>query len=430
MEPERTQLAKYFERLWPICRSITGEGFRTSLDILSEIMPTERLPFKTGEKVFDWTVPQEWNVKDAYLIDPNGKKRCSLQKNNLHLLGYSIPFQGKMKLDELKTHLYTLPDQPQAIPYLTSYYKEHWGFCLTHSEFQELPDGEYEVCIDSELKDGRVELGQAVLPGESKAEVLFSSYLCHPSMANNELSGPLLITHLYQRLKNRKLKYTYRFLITAETIGALCYLSKFGEDLKQNLIAGFQITCVGDPGPFTFKPSRRGHTIADRVAQRCLQNRNQPYSFEKFNPADGSDERQYCSPGFDLPIATVTRTMYAKYAEYHTSLDNLDFICMESLQDSINFYEEMVDEIESLKIYKSLNPYGEPQLGKRGLYPNLGSQKEMEERVNALMWALNMSDGTCETKEIAEKSGHSPELIENVLLDLKNHDLMREIGFF
>lgn len=400
------KLETYFDRLWPICRSITGEGFRKSLDIIAEVMPTERLKFPSGTKVFDWTVPKEWNVNDAYIIDPNGKKRASFKENNLHLLGYSVPFKDKMPFEELKEHLYSLPNQPTAVPYLTSYYKERWGFCLTDQELQSLPKGTYEVFIDSELKEGRVEIGEAVLPGESKEEILLSTYFCHPSMANNELSGPLVVAFLYDLLKKKKRRFTYRFVISAETIGTISYLSMRGEHLKKHMLAGYQVTCIGDEGPFTYKKSRRENSLADFAALKVLKKRGEHRVFA-FDPADGSDERQYCSPGWNLPHGSLMRTMYAQYPEYHTSLDVKGLVTMKALAESISVYEKVIDELERSKIFKRTAPHCEPQLGKRGLYPNLGSQKEIERQIRAIMWALNYSDGEHSLDMIAEKSSAS-----------------------
>lgn len=411
-------LESYFDRLWPICRSITGTGFRESLDIVSEIMPTERLRFQTGEAAFDWTIPKEWVVRDAYLIDPNGVKRVEFKKNNLHLLNYSAPFSGKISFSELKNHLYTLPEQPKAIPYLTSYYQERWGFCLTHEEFQSLPEGDYQVVVDTELKNGHVELGEAVLAGETNHEVFFSTYLCHPSMANNELSGPLVAAFLYKKTAALpKRRFTYRFAIVPETIGAICYLSKRGTGLKEKMRAGYQITCVGDSGKFTYKESRAGNTLADRAAKVVLRDLA-PHQLIPFTPALGSDERQYCSPGFNLPMGSLMRTMYTCFKEYHTSLDNKDYIDFAAMAGSVEAYFEIVKALEINHTWVNTMGFGEPQLGKRGLFRSLGSQKNTAKAEDAMWWLLNQADGTHDLLAIAEKSNLPMELLNDVALKL------------
>ncbi len=417
----------YFDRLWPICRSLTGRGYRESLAILKTLIPLKALRFKTGERVFDWTVPDEWNVRDAYLIDPKGKKRAEFKVNNLHLVNYSAPFRGKIKLSALRAYLHSLPEMPTAIPYLTSYYRKQWGFCLTDQELKSLPEGTYQVVVDTSLAPGHLVVGETVLPGKSKKEILFSTYLCHPSLANNELSGPLVMAFLYQRVRAMKNRHwTYRFVVTPETLGAVCYLTRRGEYLKKNLIAGYQITCVGDSGPFTYKCSRRGNSLADRVAQEILK-KNGKHLVLPFDPSMGSDERQYCSPGFNLPVGSLMRTMYARYPEYHTSLDDKDFISFEAMEKSINVYFELVKTLERRELWENKVNQGEPQLGKRGLYPSLGSQKTLDLHVSALLWCLNLADGTRDTSAIAEDSGLCPSLIRKTLKQLERAKLVQKI---
>lgn len=417
----------YFDRLWPICRSLTGPGYRQSLEILSEIMPTERLKFPTGQKVLDWVVPREWSIRDAYFIDPQGKKHADFKQNNLHILNYSAPFRGTLSFSDLKPHLYSLPDQPEAIPYLTSYYQERWGFCLPHGELISLPEGKYTVFIDSEQKDGHLEVGEAVLPGERKEEILFSSYLCHPSLANNELSGPLVLAFLYQRVKAMpKRRFTYRFVILPETIGAICYLSKRGEHLKKNLLAGYQITCVGDPGKFTYKRSRRGDTLADRAACLLLRGLG-PHEVIPFDPSAGSDERQYGSPGFNLPVGSLMRTPYGRYPEYHTSLDNKSFIRFEALEESLEAYAGIVEALEANRVWRNTVARGEPQLGRRGLYPTLGSQKNTGQKTKATLWLLNLADGSRDLLSIAEQSGQPIKMLIQLAEELRQAGLLVEI---
>lgn len=420
------RMERYFDRLWPICRSITGPGYRESLDILSELMPTERLRFPTGRKVFDWVVPKEWSIRDAYFIDPQGKKRADFKQNNLHILNYSAPFRGTLSLSELRPHLYSLPDQPDAVPYLTSYYKERWGFCLTHRELNSLPEGKYTVLVDSELKEGHVEIGEAVLAGERKEEILFSSYLCHPSLANNELSGPLVLAFLYQGIKAMpKRRFTYRFTVMPETIGAICYLNKRGEHLKHRLIAGYQITCVGDAGKFTYKRSCRGDTLADRAACVVLRDLGE-HEVVPFDPSAGSDERQYGSPGFNLPVGSLMRTPYGRYPEYHTSLDNKNFIRFAALEESLGAYVNIAEAIEANAVWRNTVARGEPQLGRRGLYPTLGSQKNIDRKTKAMLWLLNLADGTRDLLVIAEQSGQPIKLLIQLADELKQAGLLIE----
>jgi len=360
----------------------------------------------SGTKCFDWTVPPEWNIKEAWIKDSNGNKIIDFTENNLHILGYSEPYHGKLSFEELKSHLYTLPLQPELIPYLTSYYKRRWGFCLTHNQFLKIDKNEtYEVFIDSSLNEsGFMTIGEAVIKGKSEKEILFSTYICHPSLANNELSGPLVSAFIYNSLKNEKnLKYTYRFLFLPETIGSIYSLSVKGEYWKKNLIAGFVITCIGDNGKFTYKRSRKGNSIADRVVETILTQTESEFQIVDFFPS-GSDERQYCSPGFNLPVGSLMRTMYGKYPEYHTSADNKNFISFEAMEKSVLKYLEVIKLIEKNERYINKMPFCEPQLGKRGLFPTLGSQKETNDFVMAMMWILNLSDGENDLISISEKS--------------------------
>lgn len=413
----------YFDRLWPICRSITGDGFRQSLDILAEVMPTERIALKTGQKVLDWEIPREWNVRDAYLTDSHGGRHAEFKKNNLHLLGYSVPFRGRMNLTELDKHIYTLPGQPTAIPYRTSYYQERWGFCMSQEQRQKMPPGEYEVNIESELKDGELIIGEAVLPGETKEEVLFSTYLCHPSMANNELSGPLVMAFLYRRLAAMpKRRLTYRFMIGAETIGAIAYLSIRGEHLKKNLIAGYQMTCVGDSGPFTYKRSRQGNSAADQAALTVLRDHG-AHKVADFKPI-GSDERQYCSPGFNLPVGSLMRTPYHEYPEYHTSLDDKSVISCEAMSVTVDTYAEIAAALDNNIKWKNLFPEGEPQLSKRGLYPTVGTPHAVRDRIWTMMWLLNLADGEKDLLEIARISGQPIAALIDEAKSLKNAGLI------
>lgn len=402
----KNELEKYFDRLWPINRSLTGDGNRETLKILSEIINLNISEIPSGTNCFDWTVPPEWNIKDAWIKNSSGKKIVDFSKNNLHILGYSEPFKGNLKYKELKSHIYTIPEQPEVVPYLTSYYQRRWGFCISHKQFLTFDENdEFEVFIDSDLNDnGFMTTGEAIIEGKTKKEVLLSTYICHPSLANNELSGPLVTAFIYKKLKDRKdLKYTYRFLFAPETIGSIFNLSIYGDYWKQNLIAGYVVNCIGDKGNFTYKKSRRGNTLTDRVTEMILKQTEKEFKIVDFFP-NGSDERQYCSPGFNLPVGSLMRTMYGQYPEYHTSADNKSFISFEKMENSVNKYLEIIDAIEKNDKYINTLPYCEPQLGKRGLYPTLGSQKGNSDYVKAMMWILNLSDGENDLLAISERS--------------------------
>ena len=401
----KNEIEKYFDRLWPINRSLTGNGNRETIKILSELIDLKITEVPSGTECFDWTVPPEWNVKEAWIKDEKGNIIVDFSINNLHLLGYSIPISKKMSLSKLKEHIYTLPDQPDLIPYLTSYYQERWGFCMSHNQLCALQEEDYEVYIDSSLdKTGSMSVGDVVLKGTSDKEILFSTYICHPSMASNELSGPLVSAFIYRELEKMTNRfYTYRFVFIPETIGSIYYLSIHGEHLKDKLDAGFVITCIGDPGNFTYKKSRRGNSLPDRCTEIILKQTEESFIIEDFF-IGGSDERQYCSPGFNLPVGSLMRTRYGKYAEYHTSGDNKDYISFEAMEKSILKYLEIIHVLENNYFYENTMPYCEPQLGKRGLYPTLGSQKGTTDFVNAMMWILNLADGTNDLISISEKS--------------------------
>ncbi|MEM9325477.1 MAG: DUF4910 domain-containing protein [Bacteroidota bacterium] len=423
----KKEIEDYFDRLWPITRSLTGDGVRDSLKILSEILDLEVTEVPSGTPCFDWHVPAEWNIREAWIKNDRGEKVVDFAVNNLHILGYSEPFQGKMGFEELKSHLYTLPDHPTWIPYLTSYYKRRWGFCLSHEALERLDkEATYEVYIDSDLDDaGTMTVGEAVIQGQSKEEILFSTYICHPSLANNELSGPLVSSFIYQQLKDRKdLKYTYRFLFIPETIGSIYSLSVKGEHWKELLKAGFVITTIGDPGLFSYKKSRRGNTLPDRAALLVLDQMEAEYNVEDFFPS-GSDERQYCSPGFNLPVGSLMRTRYGKYPEYHTSADNKDFISFEAMEESVWKYLEVIEVIERNDHYINTMPYCEPQLGKRGLYPTLGSQKGHSDFVRNMMWMLNLADGEHDLIDIARRSGIKVEEFYPVLDELIKNGILK-----
>ncbi|MBL0120508.1 MAG: DUF4910 domain-containing protein [Saprospiraceae bacterium] len=423
----KQKLEEYFDRLWPINRSLTGNGVRKSLEILSEIVEFNITEVPSGTVCFDWTVPPEWNIVEGWVKDSSGKTIIDFKEHNLHILGYSEPVKGKFTYDELQPHLYTLPEQPELIPYLTSYYKRRWGFCMSHVEFEKLDKAEmYEVFIDSTLDDnGTMTIAEATIKGATDETILLSTYICHPSMANNELSGPLVASFIYNQLKTiPNLRYTYKFIFVPETIGSIYYLSKNGENLKENLTAGFVITCIGDPGVFTYKKSRRGDALPDRAAEIILSQTESNFNIIDFFPS-GSDERQFCSPGFNLPVGSLIRTMYGKYPEYHTSADNKDFISFEAMEGSVNKYLEIIDLIELNQKYINTLPYCEPQLGKRGLYPTLGSQKGTESYVKAMMWILNLTDGDHDLIDISLKSKIPILELKPVLFKLLENNILK-----
>jgi aminopeptidase-like protein len=415
---------KFAQELWPINRSITGEGVRETLRIISRHLPALKIKsIPSGTQAFDWTVPKEWIVKEAYIVTPGGERICDFSKNNLHLVAYSIPFKGRLSFDELKEHLYTRPDQPNAIPYITSYYKERWGFCLTQEQRDSLDDGEYEVVIDSKFFVGQLNFGELILPGKSDQEVFLSTYICHPSMANNELSGITVATYLAKWISELKLRhYTYRFVFVPETIGSIAYLSKNYINLKKKVIAGFNISCVGDERSYSYLPSRNGNTISDKVAKHVLKWIDSDYKSWTWLDR-GSDERQYCAPGIDLPIASIFRTRYDDYPEYHTSLDNLDdVVTPKGLDGGYWALRKALELVEKNKIYK-VNILCEPQMGKRGLYPTLAS-KIPEKQVMVMMNLLSFCDGEHSLLDIAEKINIPAwdlyELVEKLIL----HDLI------
>ena len=396
------EIHKFARELWPINRSLTGDGVRETLQRISKHLPAlEIKSVPSGTKVFDWTVPKEWHVKKAYIITPSGEKICDFSKNNLHLVGYSIPFEGEISFDELKKHLYTLPDQPNAIPYITSYYEERWGFCLSQEQFDTLENGSYKIVIKSTLFDGELNYGELLIKGKSDKEIFLSTYICHPSMANNELSGPTIVTFLAKwLLEINETDFSYRIIFIPETIGSITYLSKNYKDMKNKIFAGFNVSCVGDDRAYSYLPSRNGKTLSDMIAKHVLKWIDP--NFIKYSWFDcGSDERQYCAPGIDLPIASILRTKYGRYPEYHTSLDNLEnVVTPKGLDGGYWAIRKAIEAIERNKKYK-ITVLCEPQMGKRGLYPTL-STKGTNKEVLLMMNFISFCDGQTSLLEIAE----------------------------
>lgn len=412
------------KRLFPICRSITGEGLRETLACIGERVPLAIHEVATGVPVFDWTIPQEWNVRDAWVKNAAGVKVIDFRHSNLHVVNYSVPVHRTLPLSELRRHLHSSPEHPDWIPYRASFYQPTWGFCVAHRELERWPEGAYEVHIDSDLKDGSLTYGECFLPGRRRDEILLSSHVCHPSLANDNLSGIALVATLAEGLLSVDREYSYRFLFMPGTIGAVTWLSR-NEHVVPNIRHGLVVACVGDGGAFHYKRSRRGDAEIDRAVVSALGSSGQPYAVRDFSPY-GYDERQFCSPGFNLPVGSLTRTPHGQFPQYHTSADNLDFITPSALQGSLEMYRSVLRILEENRRYVNLNPKCEPQLGKRGLYRALGGLPEAGQIELALLWVLNQSDGGHSLLDIAEKSGLSFASIASAARLLHSHGLLRE----
>jgi aminopeptidase-like protein len=434
-DPDRIgeELHRFAADLYPICRSITGDGIRRTLSLIGDRIPLETFEVPSGTAVFDWTVPPEWNIQDAYIKSPDGNRLVDFRKCNLHVLNYSTPIRATMPLSELKSHLRTIPNYPDWIPYRTSYYKHDWGFCLSHNQMLALEDGDYEVCIDSSLEDGHLTYGESYFPGRSRDEVLISCHACHPSLANDNLSGLTVATFLAELLSGRDHRYSYRFLFIPGTIGAITWLSRNRETARR-IRHGLVLTGIGDPGRFHYKKSRQGNAEIDRVAAHVLKHYGESGEVLEFSPY-GYDERQYCSPGFNLAVGCLMRSVWGSYPEYHTSADNLEFIQPRQLAESLRVCAAILDILENNRRYVSLNPYCEPQLGRRNLYRSTGGDSIGAE-IHARLWVLNLSDGENSLLDIAERSGvpfsiicEAAELLrENGLLSLAPDDHKPETG--
>jgi len=388
--------------LFPICRSITGDGFRQSLGIVGKRIPLDVHEVPTGTQAFDWTVPKEWNIRDAYVADATGERLVDFRESNLHVVNYSVPVRARMPLQELLPHLNAIPEHRDWIPYRTSYYAPSWGFCLTQRQLDGLVEGEYEVVVDSTLEDGSLTYGECYLEGETDEEVLITCHGCHPSLANDNLSGVVLVAALAELLGPLERRYSYRLLFIPGTIGSITWLSR-NEAVVPRVRHGLVAACVGDPGPLTYKRTRHGTATVDRAATHVVAHRGG--QVRDFSPY-GYDERQFNSPGFDMPVGCLSRTPHGEFPEYHTSADNLEFVRPEQLADSLAAYLEVLDILEGDRAYVNLSPKGEPQLGKRGLYPSMGG-KRAEDEVLAMLWVLNQSDGDHTLLDVAERSGLS-----------------------
>jgi len=416
---------RLMSELFPICRSITGEGVRVTLCHLQRYIPLEVREVESGTQVFDWTVPKEWNIQDAYIKNNKGERVVDFQKSNLHVVSYSQPIHAKMTFQELKPHLFTLPDNPDWIPYRTSYYKESWGFCLTHQQLMDLRDEEYEVCIDSTFAKGHLTYGEYFLRGTTAQEILISCHICHPSLCNDNLSGIALATFLAKTLSLKPSRYSYRFLFIPGTIGSITWLA-----LHENQVAtiknGLVVTGVGDPGAVTYKKSRQGNAEIDRAFIHILKSSGKDHSIIDFFPY-GYDERQYCSPGFNLPVGCFMRTPHGKYQEYHTSGDNLSFVQPQYLEESYTFCLQALTLLEKNKTFLSQNPKCEPQLGKRGLYRAIGGESDGAKKEMAMLWTLNLSDGQHSLLDIAERACIPFEVVHEAAEILCSHELLKEI---
>ncbi len=418
------EMSELMRKLYPICRSITGNGFRKTLSIVQNYISLEMHEIPTGTKVFDWVVPKEWNINDAYVKNSKGEKVIDFRESNLHVVGYSVPVHTKMSLSELKEHINTLPDHPDLIPYRTSYYNENWGFCLSHKNLEELPEDTYEVYIDSTLDSGYLTYGEYYLKGKISDEVLLSCHACHPSLCNDNLSGIALVTFLGKYLSSLSLRYSYRILLIPGTIGSITWLSMNEPNLSR-IKHGLVVTGVGDSGKSTYKRSRIGNAEIDRIVEHVLKYSGEPYEIVDFTPY-GYDERQYCSPGFILPVGCLQRTPHGQYPEYHTSADNFDFLRSEYIYDSFSKYLSVLNILENNKRYYNTNPKCEPQLGKRGLYTAIGGKSNTIVDQKALLWVLNLSDGQHTLMDISERSGMEFDLIKNAADALLQNNLLQE----
>jgi len=425
VQPERAgvEMHQLISELYPICRSITGNGVRATLDILRKHIPLETHEVPTGTAVFDWTIPREWNIRDAYVKNFKGERIIDFNKSNLHVVNYSVPVKAKMPLEELKTHVFTLPDFPAWIPYRTSYYKEDWGFCMAHNDFLQLEDGIYDVLIDSSLEPGHLTYGEYTVRGKTTNEILISCHVCHPSLCNDNLSGVALATILAKTLGALSLRYSYRFLFIPGTIGSITWLHR-NQDQILRIKHGLVLVDLGDEGKFTYKRSRRGNAEVDRAVIHVLKHSGKEFDVRDFDPY-GHDERQYCSPGINLPVGCLSRTPHAEFAEYHTSADNLHFVRPQYLAESFIQCSSVLHVLDNNATYVNLNPMCEPQLGKRGLYRRVGGPKDVGIEELPLLWVLNQSDGKHSLLDISDRSGLSFDAIKRAADALLEHGLLK-----
>jgi aminopeptidase-like protein len=411
--------------LYPLCRSITGNGLRETLHRLGRHLPLTLHEVPTGTPVLDWTVPKEWNIRDAWVKNASGERVIDFRRSNLHVVNYSAPARTRISLAELRPHLHTVPDHPDWIPYRTSYYQETWGFCLSQHQLEALPEGDYEVCIDSTLGVGSLSYGEYYLAGATMDEVLISCHVCHPSLANDNLAGATVAAFVAKLLGTLSLRYSYRFLFIPGTIGSISWLAR-NEATIDRIKAGLVLACLGDPGEPTYKRSRRGSAFIDQAVTQVLRARGTTPRIMEFSPY-GYDERQYCSPGFDLPVGCLMRTPHGQYPEYHTSADNLELVRPDALADSLALVLSVVHVIETDGTYLNRNPKGEPQLGKRGLYRAMGGLRDAGFDEMAMLWVLNLSDGRHRLLDIAERSGYPFDVVQRTAEVLVKHGLLEAL---
>jgi aminopeptidase-like protein len=433
-----------FDELWTIPRSITGPGFQKSLEILQKDIPLTIESVPSGTKIFDWKIPPEWRIREARLTGPDGELYADFDETNLAVLNYSESIDKRISLGDLKPHLYTDPDVPEATPYVTSYYERNWGFCLPHERFETLPDGEYHAYIDSEFVQGNLTYGHTTCKGESNREILLSTYLCHPMLANNELSGPLVLTSLYNKISNwDHRKFTYRFVVVPETIGALTYLAEHGQELRERLVGGLVLTCLGGPEDhLSYKQTRREDSLLDNLVRHVGEYTDQEFQFRQYDQR-GSDERQYCSPGFNLPVGQFARTIYGEYPAYHNSNDTKEFMRIESLIESAQSIERVLHNLEYGGYYLNQKPYGEPMMSKRNLYPTVNSPErrsggeemgnmydyEDGDYIQDMMRVLSYSDGSHSITWIANRYGLSVERLALVIDQLCDVSLLKPVEY-
>jgi len=413
------------ERLYPICRSITGNGLRETLRILQEQIPLTLHEIPTGTAVFDWVVPREWNIRDAYIRNSRGEKVVDFQQHNLHVLNYSTPIKARMRLGDLRPHLFTLPDMPDWIPHRTSYFNDNWGFCITQRQLEAMSDDDYEVVIDSSLEPGALTYGELIIPGESEEQILLFAHCCHPSLANDNLSGIAVVVELAKILGDLSPRFTYRCVFAPAAIGCITWLSRNQSELGK-IKLGMVAALLGDSGQLTYKKTSAGNALIDRASLHVLRHRNIPYHAVEFSPF-GYDERQFASPGINIPVGRLTRTPNGAYPEYHTSADNLSLITPSALADSLKAYCAIFALIENNHVYQSKLPYCEPQLGKRGLYRTTGGHGNPEQRQMAILWVLNQANGQHDLLEIAERSGLQFEIIAGAAAELAAADIIRKV---
>lgn len=417
------EIYAFASEIFPICRSITGNGVRDTLQRIRAYVPLDIHEVPTGTRVFDWTVPREWNIRDAYIRDAAGNKIVDFAASNLHVMSYSTPVRKHLGLEELRKHLHSLPQWPDRIPYRTSYYAEDWCFCITHAQLERLGDEVYEVVIDSSLEDGSLTYGEYLHQGETDEEVLFSAHVCHPSLANDNCSGLALLAHLAKRISGIKTRYSYRFLFVPGAIGSIAWLAR-NEDKVGRIKHGLVLSCVGDDGGPTYKKSRRSDTEIDRTMVHILKHAAQQPAILEFSPY-GYDERQYCSPGFNLSVGLFQRGKFGAFPEYHTSADNLDFIRPQHLQKSYEIVAAAIDVLENNRSFLNTVSKGEPQLGKRGLYGAIGGHSDAASKAMAMLWVLNLSDGKHSLLDIAERADLPFAVVRSTADLLGQHGLLR-----